>query len=212
MEDRPAYARLDPEWDFVRSDYLTLAEQETEADVPVPDRLLPAAKVAIILAALKRSQKIGLLCWLSSQGLLTLGGRDRLLWLQAGASIEALASAERFARKIAESPKLQQDFKPAMRGLNKRPRSGAFRRSEKRRIGVGYRDKGTLPVASSRERLAAQRDGFIALEDLPEWTQAAITGGFFPDLLFEDGWLDLRGVQEYLKPAWVHPRVWSPSL
>jgi len=201
-----------PEWDYVRSDYLTLTDQETEADVPVPASLLAEAKLKLILAGLKRSQKVGLLCFLASQGLLTLGGKERLLSLQYGTSIEGLISAEKFASKLSQSEKLQKDFKHAMHGLNRRPRSATFRRTQKRRIGVGYRDKGTLPVASTRERLDAQRDGFVPFEDLPETIQSVFTGGFLPDFLREDGWVDLKMVQMYLQPVWTHPKIWSPSL
>jgi len=202
---------LDPKWDYVRSDYLTEREQESEADVPVPTSLLSEAKLKLILGCLKRSQKIGLLAWMSSKGLLSLGGRERLLFLQAGASEEALVSAEKFATRVNESEKLQKDFLHAMRGLNKRPRSATFRRMQKRRIGVGYRDKGTLPGFSNSARQAALRDGFVSLEALPDYTQRAIMS-ILPFSLTEDGsHVDLQIMSQALKPAWALPEVWIQS-
>lgn len=203
---------VDPEWDYVRSDYLTLTEQEVEADVPVPGRLLPAEKIRLIVGGLKRSQKIGLLCWLSSVGLLSLGGRERLLGLQSSASFEALAAAERFARRLATNEKLQLDFRPAMRWLNSRPsRTATFRRMEKRRIGIGYRDKGTLPTPSSRERIQAVRDAFVPFWDLPDYTQRAILS-ILPFSLTEDGsMVDLQIVTQALAQPWVRPEAWIQS-
>jgi len=203
---------LNPEWDYVRSDYLTEQSQEVEADVPVPAGLLSEAKLKLIVAGLKRSQKIGLLAWLNTKGLLTIGGRIRLLSLQSGASVEALASAEKFATRIDKSEKLQRDFSHAMRGLNKRPRSVTFRRQQKRRIGVGYRDKGTLPTFSTAARQAAQRDSFVPLDQIPEYTQNAIRS-ILPFSLTEDGsQVDLTVVTQYLKPVWALPEVWTHSL
>lgn len=202
---------LDPEWDYVRSDYLSTQEQETEADVPVPDRLLPKVKLHLMVSGLKRSQRLGLLCWLASVGLLTLGGRERLLKLQISASYEALAAAEKFAQRLHQEGKLQRDFLPVMRELNRRPRQTAtYRRMEKRRIGVGYRDKGTLPVASSRERTAAVRDSYVPLEGFPEYTQRALQS-ILPFSLTEDGFVDLQIVTQALAQPWVQPEVWTLS-
>jgi hypothetical protein len=202
---------LDPQWDYVLSDYLTLSSQETEADVPVPDRPLPQWKISLILASLKRSQKIGILCWLASQGLLTLGGRERLLSLQSGASLEALLSAEKFAHRLSQDEKLQKDFIHAMRGLNSRPHSKTFRRKLVSRIGVGYRDKGTLPVFSTRERQMAQRDAWIPLEGLPEYTQKAIQS-ILPFCLSEDeSCVDLQLMSQALSPVWALPESWTRS-
>lgn len=207
----PRNLSLDPRWDYVRSDYLTYQDQETEADVPVPDRLLSNEKLKILLAALKRSQKIGLLAWAASQGIITIGGRLRLLAMQSGASLEALESAERFANRLNQSEKLQKDFLHSIRGLNSRPRSATFRRSLKRRIGVGYRDKGTLPVPSSWERRMAQCDSFIPLENLPDYTQKAIES-ILPFSLTEDGTMvDLQILAQALKQTWALPEVWIQS-
>lgn len=206
MESKEKF--LDPEWDYVRSDYRSEQEQLSEADVPVPATLLPIQKLQDLVARLKKSQKLGILCWMASEGLLTLGGRKRLLQLQSSASIEALLSAERFAQRLSREKKLQLDFRHSMRALNRRPYSATFRRSEKRRIGVGYRDKGTLPVSGSRERMKALSEAWVPVEGLPDHTLRAIQS-IAPFCLSDDGeFIDVQVMSQYLKPVWALPEVW----
>jgi hypothetical protein len=199
---------LDPSWDYVKSDYLSYQEMETEADVPVPATLLPVERFKELVGRLKKSQKIGILCWMGSEGLLSLGGRKRLASLQNGASIEALFSAEAFAKRLSRDEKLQKDFRHHMRALNRRPFSATWRRSEKRRIGVGYRDKGTLPVAGSRERRKSMDEAWIPVSGLPEYTLKAIKS-IAPFSLSDDGeFIDSQVLTQYLKPVWAQPEVW----
>lgn len=199
---------LDPHWDYVHSDYRSEQEQQTEADVPVPATLLPLQKLQELVGRLKRSQKLGILMWLDSKGLLTLGGRRRLLQLQSSASIEALLSAQKFAQRFNLDEKLQKDFRHHMRALNRRPFSATFRRSEKRRIGVGYRDKGTLPVSGSRERMKALSEAWVPVSGLPEYTLKAIQS-IAPFCLSDDGeFIDVQVMSQYLKPVWALPEVW----
>lgn len=176
---------------YVQSDYLTEAERDAEADIPVPDRLLPLREYRRLVGALRLSQKIGLLIWLNRQGLLTLGGKERLLYLQAKASFEALEAGLRFARRLTEEEKLQSDFMHQMRELNRRPQSKHFRQSEARRIGVGYRDKGMLPEQSLNARKAAQAESFVHVGDIPEGV-IEVLKKVLPSCLTEDGeWVDL---------------------
>jgi hypothetical protein len=140
---------------------------------------------------LKLSQKIGILIWLNRENLLTLGGRERLLYLQAKASFEALEAGLKFARRLSETKKLQSDFRHQMRELNRRPQSKRFRQTETRRIGVGYRDKGMLPPESLKARRRAQEDSFIPRWILPEEVIEVIQNSV-PSALTEDGeWVDL---------------------
>jgi len=177
--------------DYVLSDYLTESEKETEADIPVPDRLLPKWQYRVLVGRLKLSQKIGLLIWLNREDLLTLGGRERLLYLQAKAPFEALEAGLQFARRLSEEKKLQSDFRHQMRELNRRPQSRHFRQTEKRRIGVGYRDKGMLPDLSLKARRQAQEDSVIPVGLIPEELMEVIQR-IFPSCLTEDGeWVDL---------------------
>lgn len=177
--------------EYVHSDYLTETERDTEADIPVPDRLLPKERYRELVDKLKLSQKIGLLIWLNRENLLSLGGRERLLYLQAKAPFEALEAGLQFARRLSKEKKLQSDFKHQMRELNRRPQSKHYRQSEIRRIGVGYRDKGMLPDVSQSAIRKAQEDNFISKEQVPE-RLFGIIQNLLPSCLTEDGeWIDL---------------------
>jgi len=178
--------------EYVHSDYFSESERDAEADIPVPDRLLPKRDYRRLVGALRLSQKIGLLIWLNRMDLLSLGGKERLLYLQSKASYEALEAGLRFARRLSEEKKLQSDFMHSMRELNRRPQSKHFRQtSERRRIGVGYRDKGMLPEQSSRARKAAWEESFIPTESIPEGL-LGILKRYLPSCLTEDEeWVDL---------------------
>jgi hypothetical protein len=186
--------RTSEDWslsEYVHSDYMNDSERETEADIPVPDRLLPKQRYRELVERLRLSQKIGLLLWLNREGLLTIGGRERLLYLQAKASFEALEAGLKFARRLSTEQKLQSDFRHQMRELNRRPQSKHFRQTQQRRIGVGYRDKGMLPDPSQRARRGAQEDSFLRAETLPKKILEILTG-HLPQSLTEDGeWVDL---------------------
>lgn len=180
--------------DYVRSDYRTESERDSEADIPVPDRLLPRRQSLRLVEALRLSQKIGILIWLNREELITLGGRERLLYLQAKASYEALEAGLKFARRLSSEPKLRSDFRHQMRELNRRPQSKRFRQSEARRIGVGYRDKGMLPEVSLRARREAQTECYIPSHLVPKLLIDAIRL-VHPNFLTADGeWVDLSMV------------------
>lgn len=178
--------------DYVHSDYMTESERDAEAEIPVPDRLLPKREYQRLVGCLKLGQKIGLLLWLNRQGLLTLGGKERLLYLQAKCSFEALEAGLRFARRLSEEPKLQSDFQHQMRELNRRPQSKHFRQtSDSRRIGVGYRDKGILPEQSLAARRAATEEAFVPVDSVPQ-DLLNVLKRYLPACLTEDGeWVDL---------------------
>jgi len=179
---------------YVLSDYRTEAERDSEADIPVPDRLLPRRQSQRLVGMLKLSQMVGILIWLNRENLITLGGRERLLYLQAKASFEALEAGLRFARRLSLEEKLRSDFRHQMRELNRRPQSKHFRQSEARRIGVGYRDKGMLPDVSHGARSACQRDAYISSSLVPPLLMEAIRL-VHPSYLTADGeWVDLSMV------------------
>jgi len=177
--------------DYVHSDYRTESERDSEADIPVPDRLLPRHQSLRLVGVLKLSQKVGILIWLNREGLLSLGGKERLLYLQAKASFEALEAGLRFAQRLSKEKKLQSDFRHQMRELNRRPQSKHFRQSEARRIGVGYRDKGMLPEVSLRARRQAWEESFVPTAQIPSLLLNALHL-VQPSCLTEDGeWVDL---------------------
>lgn len=181
-------------WNYVLSDYRTESERDSEADIPVPDRLLPRWRSQELTRRLKLGQMIGILLWLNRENLITLGGRERLLYLQAKASFEALEAGLRFARRLTQEEKLRSDFRHQMRELNRRPQSKHFRQSEARRIGVGYRDKGMLPENSSGARTASQRDAYIPSHLVPKILLGAIQTVMPTCLTADKEWVDLSMV------------------
>lgn len=181
-------------WSYVLSDYRTESERDSEADIPVPDRLLPRRRSLELVRKLKLSQMVGLLLWLNRENLITLGGRERLLYLQSKASFEALEAGLRFARRLTKEEKLRSDFRHQMRELNRRPQSKHFRQSEARRIGVGYRDKGMLPENSSGARTAAQKDSYIPSHLVPKILLGAIQTVMPTCLTADKEWVDLSMV------------------
>jgi len=181
-------------WSYVLSDYRTETEKDSEADIPVPDRLLPRRKSQELVRMLKLGQMIGLLLWLNRENLITLGGRERLLYLQAKASFEAMEAGLRFARRLTQEEKLRSDFRHQMRELNRRPQSKHFRQSEARRIGVGYRDKGMLPGSSSGARTAAQKDAYIPSHLVPQILREALRLVIPACLTADEEWVDLSMV------------------
>jgi hypothetical protein len=78
----------------------------SEAEVPVPDRLLPKRNAQALLVRLKLSQKIGLLVWMNRNEVLSRGGEERLIYLQRKASTEALFAAFKFADRLTQERKL----------------------------------------------------------------------------------------------------------
>lgn len=185
--------------EYLHSDYMSESEKETEADIPVPDRLLSKREYLRLVGTLKLSQKIGLLLWLNRSDLLSLGGKERLLYLQAKASFEALEAGLRFAQRLSKEEKLQSDFKHHMRELNRRPQSKRYRQSEVRRIGVGYRDKGMLPEFSSRARRLAQEESFIPSSQIPREI-VELLQKLQPACFTEEGdWIDLSEISQDLR-------------
>lgn len=166
-----------------------------EADMPVPDRLFPKGKSKWLTDRLKLSQRIGLLLFLNRENLLSEGGQERLLYLQSKAPFSAIEAGLAFAQRLSIEKKLQSDFKHQMIELNRRPRSKRYRRYETSRIGVGYRDKGTLPEESSIFRRRADEESFVLIDDLPPEMFIFISE-HCPDSVVDGTWLDLGIIME----------------
>jgi hypothetical protein len=167
--------------------------------MPVPDRLLPKWKTKVLLHQLKLSQQIGLLLWLNREDLLSKGGEERLLYLQRRATIVAIQAGLRFAQRLSEEEKLQSDFKHQMIELNRRPQSKRFRKSEVSRIGVGYRDKGTLPEISMRPRLLANEEQWVFFSDFNSSQQRFISLNV--PTAVEGEWVDLEILSDLLRES-----------
>ena len=100
----------------------------------------------------------------------------------------------KFAIRLSNEEKLQSDFQHELRELNRRPQSRRFRSRERSRIGVGYRDKGTLPEESTGSRRRATEENFIFLKDLPE-KLSLIIQEMLPACI-EGEWVDLEILSE----------------
>lgn len=180
--------------EYFHSDFWNSQEQEAEAEVPVPERLIPKAKSRELVSRLKLSQKIGLLLWLNRHNAISIGGRERLLYLQQKASFEAIEAGLRFCSRLDQEIKLQSDFKHELRELNRRPQSRHYRVTQRRRIGIGYRDKGTLPDTSSSARCQVTEESFVYFDDLSGALQDVVLN-YYPTALTADGeWVDLSEV------------------
>jgi len=167
-----------------------------EAEVPVPDRLLPKWKSQMLLRRLKLSQAIGLLLFLNREEFLSPGGSERLFYLQSRAPFSALEAGLQFAQRLLGDEKLQSDFQHQLRELNRRPQSKRFRRYEVSRIGVGYRDNGTLPEETSLGRREAQEENFVFLMDLPASIQEYVA--LFPTTRVGE-WVDWEELDRKMK-------------
>jgi len=117
---------------------------------------------------LRLSKSIGLLLWMNDHDLLDeTGGIRRLAKLQRRASYEALVAACQFREFLHSNPRARRALVHHARVLNAHCWGPAeYFRPYKRRIGVGYRDKGTLPETSSRARLEVERSGWFFTEDI----------------------------------------------
>lgn len=165
-----------------------------ETEVPVPDRLHPKSLGRRLVSQLKLSQKIGILLWVNNSNELTDGGKERLLYLQRKASEEAILAGMKFYFRLLKESKLRSDFNPHAKELNRRPQSKRFRQTVQRRIGVGYRDKGTLPEQSSRERLKVTEESYLNFDNLSEEYQELLL--LIAPTSLDEGWVDLEEVEK----------------
>jgi hypothetical protein len=133
-----------------------------------PSRLVYHTSVSGRSGRLRLSQKVGILLWLNDHELLDeFGGARRLLRLQRQASFEALVAALKFRERLHSTPKMQRDFFHHAVLLNSyTPGASDYFRPEQRRIGVGYRDKGTLPEPSNSARKRADSSVWFFVEDI----------------------------------------------
>ena len=123
------------------------------------------------LRLLRRSTGIGIALWLEENGILTL---DQRLWVAMEQSKLNEAQLQR-AMKVLVSLQQQPRVRATLRPLSYRvpvPKHVIIR--EQRRIGVGYRDKGSARP-THKPRLPTERElsySEIVLwlgEDLPDW-------------------------------------------
>lgn len=165
--------------------------ENINADAPVPDRLMPKSKARKITRGLKVSQQLGLLLWLHSSGKLTSRGRERLLHLQEKFPLETTLAAVQFAIRLRDDKRLQLSMKHQAIELNRWNSRKLRKFSEQRRIGIGYRDKGTLADISSKGRRDATKGGYVHLNELEEELRESVIHSF-PNCLLDGEWVDLE--------------------
>jgi len=137
------------------------------------------------------SKQIGILLWLNRRDLLSVRGSERLLFLQSKAPWSALSQGLEFAQRIELEQKLQSDLYHWMVTLNCFGTTKRLRAFRARTLGVGYRDKGTLPSPSATSVRKAQEESWVPKDQLPEGIVALIDPS--SDLL-EGEWIDLPGL------------------
>lgn len=148
------------------------------------------------VGALKLSQQIGILLWLNQKELISTRGEERLLFLQSKAPWGAMDAALQFAQRLDMDEKLQLDFYHHMVVQNCHPSSKRLRAFRARRIGIGYRDKGTLPSPSAGARRGAQADAWVLRDDLGSELQTFLDSH---SDLSEEEWVDLPELARILR-------------
>lgn len=172
---------------------------EMRADAPVPGSLNQKRnKDRSLLAELKQSQKIGLLLWLNRMELISQSGSEKLILLQRVHSVECLEAAISFLSRLENEKKLQSDFKPHMEVINRLPlsRRGKQALFQSSRIGIGYRDKGTLLTIQEKARKRTNEEAFVSLTSLPPILTQFVEF-WCPSSVVDGEWIDLGEVREF---------------
>jgi len=130
------------------------------------DRTLPDTYLKVVNSGwTKPSIQLGALLYLRSRGDLTLHERRRLHKLLNNISHLEVIAAMRHAEKISKSP---ESFGALFAWVSRPVRLRSHHRLEKRRIGVGYRDKGSLPPSHSQGRVFGEQ-GLLYLGEEKEY-------------------------------------------
>jgi len=157
---------------------------------------LHRSRAGAVSEKLGLGQQIGLLLWLNRVDLLSTKGEERLLFLQSKAPWSSLEKGMKFAQRLDGDFKLQLDFYHFMVVLNCFPSTRRLRLwRQSNRIGVGYRDKGTLPSPSAGAFRGATEEAWVPRDQLGKKLQAIIDSA--PDLV-EGEWVDLPGLAQLL--------------
>lgn len=160
--------RINKENSLSDLDLLIFHRKVPEADKPVPDRSRSKQNSKRLVKQLKLSQRIGLLLYMNRIEIkeISQGGKERLLFLQERAPLGALLAGLEFCSRLLDDKTLSPHFIHEMNELNRRPQSRRFRLREKSRIGVGYRDKGSLHRETDLGRLEANDQNWVFLRNL----------------------------------------------
>jgi hypothetical protein len=172
---------------------------EKRAQVPFSEGPMSTRKSQLV-KQLKLSQRIGLLLFSNKVGSISESGLQRLFIYQSKSSIEALYAGVNFCRRLEKERKLQYDFKPHIEHLNSQLRVRAIKKHETSRIGIGYRDKGTLANFADKLRKRITEEGSVHKSDLYDVPQSLLDfiAFWIPSSLVDEEWIDLGEIRERL--------------
>lgn len=169
----------------------TTTEGENSAELPVPVTPLPEGRKR---ERVRRKTQLYILLWLASTGEITSSGQRRLNRLLETSSpdeqLRAYAKALSLSSDIRWQRRLQSQIR-TVQSYFRAPRSRS--KFVKRRIGVGYRDKGQLRPFHLRGISDANRDAFLFQEDLPSYLPTVRQKGWILPEEYLDGQLSLMG-------------------
>jgi hypothetical protein len=130
---------------------------DDSAEIPLPVTTNPVNSGGA--TRMRKSRFLGILIYILQKRKTLLRGKvsvNQALWIQsmiANSSVDELHSASIFASSLHHSPRVRQSLQGEINRILRVDRTPpSYFLAEKRRIGVGYRDKGTLrPHHSTRE-------------------------------------------------------------
>jgi hypothetical protein len=170
-----------------------LSSERIGQTVTHSDRTLPVVLSKVIASGwTKPSIQIGALLYLRGRGELNLHGLRRLHKLLKNVSSLEVTAASRHEERISKSP---ESFGILFFWVTRPSHLRSYHRRQKRRIGVGYRDKGSLTPFHSRKRIFGEQNLFYlgeAMEfssEIPQYLAHLV--GVNGILLFRhvsDGW------------------------
>jgi len=155
-DNSSSHGRGDPDTESGEAVNLPSKDRRRMADTPLSAASKPVKTGG---TRLKRSRYIGVLIYILQKRKTEFKGQvsiNQAIWIQdeiAKQTSSVLDSASSFSRKILHSPRIRQSLEQEIRRIlrvDRTPR--AHIPLEKRRIGVGYRDKGALrPLHDPKE-------------------------------------------------------------
>lgn len=140
-----------------------LSSERIGQTVTHSDRTLPDSLSKVIASGwTKPSIQVGALLYLRRRGELNLHGLRRLYKLLRNISSLEVQASVRHEERISKSP---ESFGVLLHWVTRPSHLRSYHRRQKRRIGVGYRDKGSLTPFHSRGRNFGEQNLFYLGEE-----------------------------------------------
>lgn len=174
------------------------------------DRTLPFDYQVVIRSGWRKpSIQLGALLYLRARGDLNLHGERRLHKLLRNISSQEISAALNHQVKISKNPK---SFGALLRWSSRPLSFRPYFHKEKRRIGVGYRDKGSLPPSHSSHRsfgeanllyLGENQEFLPALMSTPVYTSLArcLNGVLIFRHVSDGWWVPLTPYERFLNAS-----------